>query len=274
MTAETVAPGLWLIGIGPGNLEQMTILAKDVAKNCYRLYLEGYTAILPEEEEEKLKDLLGPWEKIMRDAVEMPVELLMEAKTKPIGLLVVGDPMQATTHIDLEAHCEERGINFHIVPGISATSLAVSLSGMQSYRFGRQITLPYSYRNYLPISPLETYIKNHDFGLHTLVLLDLDPTGMGIDKPTPMQPYQAVSLVEKMVDKYKEDIGEHALFEKPVILWNAILMSDLGGAAQQVCSGTLGELSAIDTGKIHTFILTAEFSGMEEEAFNRRRRLA
>ena len=85
----------------------------------------------------------------MRPEVEKPSEILELARNSPVALLVVGDPMQATTHIDLEAHCDEQSIEFSVIPGLSATSLAVSLSGLQSYRFGRQVTLPFAYGDYL-----------------------------------------------------------------------------------------------------------------------------
>ena len=274
MTADDAPPGLWLIGLGPGNLDQMTVLARKSAKSCSKLYLEGYTAVLPENEESRLKTLIGPWERIMREEIEIPKKILQEAKTMAVGILVVGDPMQATTHIDLESYCEAENIEFHLIPGISATSLAVSLSGMQSYRFGRQITLPYSFGDYLPTSPLEIYLKNYDFGLHTLMLLDLDPTGMGLEKPKPMQPKEVLVLLEKIVMKYIESNDFNALLNTSVKDWRGILLSDLGGTDQQIFAGTLGELSKIETGEIHSFILPAKFTGMEEEAFNRRRLLA
>ena len=85
----------------------------------------------------------------MRPEVEKPSEILELARNSPVALLVVGDPMQATTHIDLESHCDEQSIEFSVIPGLSATSLAVSLSGLQSYRFGRQVTLPFAYGDYL-----------------------------------------------------------------------------------------------------------------------------
>ena len=143
-------------------------------RQCSHRFLEGYTAILPPDQEERLESFVGNWERIMRPQVEDPRELVKLAKDVPVALLIVGDPMQATTHVDLEARCEELDINFNVVPGITATSLAVSLSGLQSYRFGRQVTIPYSYGNYLPSSPLEMIYRNYDNNLHTLVLLDLD----------------------------------------------------------------------------------------------------
>ena len=51
MTTDDVAPGLWLIGIGPGDLGHMTERAKRVAKGCSKRYLEGYTAVLPRDQE-------------------------------------------------------------------------------------------------------------------------------------------------------------------------------------------------------------------------------
>ncbi|GIT41560.1 MAG: hypothetical protein Ct9H300mP10_05700 [Methanobacteriota archaeon] len=43
MTDEEVAPGLWLIGIGPGDLDHMTERARSVARGCSKRFLEGYT---------------------------------------------------------------------------------------------------------------------------------------------------------------------------------------------------------------------------------------
>ena len=136
MTDDGVASGLWLIGIGPGDLDHITERAKRVAKGCSKRYLEGYTAILPPIEEKRLEAVVGPWERLMRDRVESPENMLDEARVSSVALLVVGDPMQATTHIDLEERCAEEGIGFHVIPGLTATALAVSLSGLQSYRFG------------------------------------------------------------------------------------------------------------------------------------------
>ena len=123
----------------------MTERAKSIAKSCSKRYLEGYTAVLPKDQEDLLEVEVGAWERLMRPSVEDPENLLEEAREKSVALLVVGDPMQATTHIDLEARCMEGDVSFEVVPGMSATSLAVSLSGLQSYKFGRQVTLPYPY---------------------------------------------------------------------------------------------------------------------------------
>ena len=264
MTDDGVASGLWLIGIGPGDLDHITERAKRVAKGCSKRYLEGYTAILPPIEEKRLEAVVGPWERLMRDGVESPENMLDEARVGSVALLVVGDPMQATTHIDLEERCAEEGIGFHVIPGLTATALAVSLSGLQSYRFGRQVTIPFSDGEYLPTSPFEMICKNKEAGMHTLALLDLDPTGMGLEQPRPMTPREAVDHLSRMNERSEE-------FDQLVEDWRGLLLSDLGTEEERVVSGKMRSLSQIEGGHIHALIIAAEFSGMEAEAFERRR---
>jgi len=264
MTDDGVASGLWLIGIGPGDLDHITERAKRVAKGCSKRYLEGYTAILPPIEEKRLEAVVGPWERLMRDGVESPENMLDEARVGSVALLVVGDPMQATTHIDLEERCAEEGIGFNVIPGLTATALAVSLSGLQSYRFGRQVTIPFSDGEYLPTSPFEMICKNKEAGMHTLALLDLDPTGMGLEQPRPMTPREAVDHLIRMNERSEE-------FDQLVEDWRGLLLSDLGTEEERVVSGKMRSLSQIEGGHIHALIIAAEFSGMEAEAFERRR---
>ena len=264
MTEDGVAPGLWLIGIGPGDLDHITERARRVARGCSKRYLEGYTAILPPGEEERLESVVGPWERLMRDRVEAPESMLEEARGNPVALLVVGDPMQATTHIDLEERCASEGIGFHVIPGLTATALAVSLSGLQSYRFGRQVTIPFADGDYLPTSPFEMICRNKESGMHTLALLDLDPTGMGIEQPRPMTPREAVNHLVRMNERSE-------VFDVSVEDWDGLLLSDLGTEEERVASGSMRSLSEVEGGHIHALIVAAEFSGMEEEAFERRR---
>ena len=272
MTDGGLPPGLWLIGLGPGDLGLMTADAIEHARACDFRFLEGYTATLPGDQEGQLESLVGEWKKAMRPMVEDPTDILSLANENSVALLVVGDPMQATTHVDLESHCAEQGIDFSVIPGLSATSLAVSLSGLQSYRFGRQVTLPFAYGEYLPTSPLEMIDSNYNNNLHTLVLLDLDPTGMGVETPQPMQPKQAVEILEAMFEKLIErEGGVRESMTTAITNWDAILLSDLGTSEQRVVSGDLEDIAKLADGRIHCLILPAEFTGLEREAYERRR---
>ena len=56
--------------------------------------------------------------------------------------------------------------------------------------------------------------------------------------------------------------------------WDAVLLSDLGTSDQRVVSGDLEDIAKLTGGQIHCLILPAEFSGLEREAYERRRRQA
>ena len=115
--------GFALVGMGPGKVESMTMEAVEVAKNAdVRLY-EAYTALWPEDELSKLEELIGPIERIMRPAIERPEDLFEQAKSQCIAILVVGDPMQATTHIDFQLRAQKAGLPVRVIHGISVTTL-------------------------------------------------------------------------------------------------------------------------------------------------------
>ena len=151
--------GLWLVGIGPGNPDLLTLEAVEAISNCKTIFMEGYTAHLSEEYLEEFQTKFGKWQILMRGAIENPDELLDLANKESVALLVIGDVLQATTHIDLILRCEKLQIPTHIIHGISITTL-IGEVGLQAYRFGRQTTIPYSYKSYLPTSPLEIILAN------------------------------------------------------------------------------------------------------------------
>jgi diphthamide biosynthesis methyltransferase len=70
------------------------------------------------------------------------------------------------------------------------------------------------------------------------------------------------------MSQYSEDDSAD---EEAIREWPGMLLSDLGTEEERVVSGALDELSQIDTGYVHAFILPSGFSGMEEAAFERRR---
>ncbi len=184
--------GLLLIGMGPGRLGAMTIEARNAAKSAdFRRY-EAYTALWPENELQSLENDIGPIEKVMRPEVENPAEILELAKQSLVALLVVGDPLQATTHVDLQLQAMESGVECIVFHGISITTLVTGSIGLSNYRFGRQTTITYPYGGWVATSPLEVIAVNLLQNQHTLALLDLDPTGAGTGQQVPMQPADAV----------------------------------------------------------------------------------
>ena len=251
--------GLWLIGVGPGNIGLMSLDAIEAVKRCDYRFLEGYTALLPTEQEEELEKLVGDYKKIMRPDVENPEDLLELAKEGAVALMVVGDPLQATTHIDLQLRAAEANIGCHVIHGISITTIVTGVVGLQSYRFGRQVTLTYPYGDYLATSPFELILENLERNLHTLVLLDLDPSGMGEGVQQPMSPMGAVEVLRLSAKKLKYDIGD----------WNIVLCSDMGTGSQRINYGTLDYISEIEYGDIHCIVIPGRLDDLEQEALAR-----
>lgn len=251
--------GLWLIGLGPGDLQQMTVAAFNAARDADHRFLEGYTALLPPDELEKMDALIGSWELRMRSAVENPDDLLSLARTSKVALLVVGDPLQATTHVDLQIRCADSSIPCHIEHGISITTIVTGAVGLQSYRFGRQCTFAYPYGDYLPTSPLEIILANRERDLHTLALLDLDPSGMGEGQQEPMSPEVSIDVLRKMANKLEVDVED----------WTVVLCSDMGTKDAAVSVGTPAQISEKEGGRIHCLLIPANLHDVEATALAR-----
>lgn len=263
--------GFALIGIGPGRVESMTLEAIEVAKEAdIRLY-EAYTALWPEEELLKLEAMIGPIERIMRPSVERPEMLFKQAQSQSIAILVVGDPMQATTHIDFQLRAEKAGIPVRVIHGISVTTLVPGSTGLSDYKFGRSTTLTYPYGDWIVTSPLEVMLRNKEQGLHTLVLFDLDPTGAGTGDQRPMKPEDALISIELMANKLNISETNDSVQEQLVSLLDSkiVLCSDLGTNHASMRTTTIEQLSDVVGGRLNCMVFLASMSEMELEAINR-----
>ena len=203
--------GLLLIGMGPGTVAGMTLEAVQAAKQATHRRYEAYTALWPESELDLLEQRIGSIQRVMRPEVEQPDELFALAKNSLVALLVVGDPLQATTHVDLQLQALEHDIECRVFHGVSITTIVTGAVGLSNYRFGRQTTLTYPYGGWIATSPLEMIAVNKARGLHSLVLFDLDPTGQGTGEQRPMKPRDAKHSFELMWNKLDEHLNQ---FEK------------------------------------------------------------
>jgi len=278
-----MAAGLILIGMGPGGINGMTRAAINAAKNAdYRRY-EAYTALWSKDALEGLEAEIGDIQKVMRPEVEDPVELLELAKNSTVALLIVGDPLQATTHVDLQLQAVEAGVRCSVIHGISITGLVTGAVGLSNYRFGRQTTLTYPYGGWVATSPLEVIAINRYQGLHTLALLDLDPTGEGVGGQIPMQPADAANAITMMSDKLSsaiEEMRDESVMERmrieacKEICQNiselmVVLCSDMGTPEQNITFCKLNDLSSAATGRLHSLVIPAKPGDVEEMALMR-----
>ncbi|XP_074044389.1 diphthine methyl ester synthase isoform X3 [Macrotis lagotis] len=162
---------LYLVGLGLGDAEDITVKGLEIVKKCSRVYLESYTSMLTVEKE-RLEQFYGrPLITADRQVVEQEVEeILKDADVNDIAFLVVGDPFGATTHSDLILRAVKMGIPYRIVHNASILS-AVGCCGLQLYNFGEVASIVFWTRTWKPESFFDRVKTNRQNGLHTLCLL-------------------------------------------------------------------------------------------------------
>ncbi len=161
---------LYLIGLGLQDEKDLSLRALEVAKSC-ECYCELYTSIW-KGSLSKLENLIGKKVKQLkrRDLEENLQILLKKAKRENIAIFVPGDPLVATTHINLILEAKKEKVKTRVIHNASIYS-AIGETGLQIYKFGKSATVPLTGK----LSNVKNTIKNNKkFGLHTLLLLDLD----------------------------------------------------------------------------------------------------
>lgn len=164
---------LYLIGLGLGDEKDITIKGLEIVKQCDFIYLENYTSKL----NCKIEDLEKLYNKKIiladRNLIENKAEtILNNAKNKDVALLIIGDPFGATTHSDIVQRAEEKNINVKIIHNCSILN-AVGETGLSLYNFGKTTSIPFDNKNIT--SPIKFIKDNQKLGMHTLILLDLNP---------------------------------------------------------------------------------------------------
>jgi diphthine synthase len=280
--------GLLLVGMGLGRLEGMTHEALQAGAAADHRRYEAYTALWPEAELVRLEAQIGAIQRVMRPEVEEPDELLALAKTSLVALLVVGDPLQATTHVDLQLRAMEAGVECRVFHGLSITTLVTGAVGLSNYKFGRQTTFTYPYGGWVATSPLEVVAVNWGQNLHTLALLDLDPTGQGTGDQRPMTPSDAAQAMRLMWQKLRDaDVDEVSLgdgvqgskhgmiaryLQQSIDEVPVVLCSDMGTPDQAMVSTTVGELDQEEGGRLNSLVFPANTGEIEEKALARWKR--
>lgn len=161
---------LYIIGLGLYSEEDLTLKAVEIAKKC-ECYCELYTSIW-QGSIKNLENLIGKEIKILkRKDLEEGQEIFLEnVKKRDVALFVPGDPLVATTHINLVYEAKRKRISVKIIHNASIFS-AVGETGLQIYKFGKTATVPLNGR----LENVKTTLRNNKkLGLHTLLLLDID----------------------------------------------------------------------------------------------------
>ena len=242
---------LYFIGLGLNSEKDITINGLEAVKKCDLIYLEDYTSIL-NCTKEPLEKFYG--KKIIsarRSLVESDEnEIIENAKAKNVAFLVAGDPLAATTHIDLFLRAKKEGIRCRIIHNASIIS-AVGATGLQVYKFGKTTSIPLQNENVE--TPYDVLKDNLSLGLHTLFLLDLNPEE---------EKFLTINDAIRYLLKAELKKNEKIFTDKTICIGCA----RIGSENQVIKAGTAKDLLKHNFGKpAHCLIVPGKLHFMEEE---------
>jgi len=248
---------LVFVGLGLFDEKDMSLRGFEEIKNADTVFAEFYTSLMPKLSVRRLEELVGKKVKVVSRQIleeESGQQLLEEAKKRKVVFLVPGDPLMATTHVDLRIRAEKMGIKTRIIHGASVISAAIGLSGLQNYKFGKSVTITFPQGDTVSETPYKTILENQVMGLHTLCLLD-----MKAEEKRYMTIKEALRLL-LTVEKAKR---------KHVVTLNTLVVgiARAGSTKPIVNACGLGELMDYDFGAPpHTLIFPSKLHFMEAEA--------
>src|SRR6266571_602164 len=165
---------LTFIGLGLNDEKGITLEGLEEARRADSAYGEFYTNIMPNLDLKRLEKEIGKKVEVLSRSQledEGGEKLLRAASRERVAFLVPGDPLIATTHVSLRLSLAKMAIPSRVIHAPSIVSAVCGATGLQSYKFGKSITVPRDQP--LPKSVLDTISDNSDRGLHTLILLDV-----------------------------------------------------------------------------------------------------
>lgn len=240
---------LTFVGLGLYDLRDISVKGLECIRNADVVYLESYTSRLLGCTLIQMQESYGKEIHVLsRHDVEVyPDPLLIRAIDEEVVLLVGGDPMVSTTHIDLRIRAHQKGIRTRMIHGSSIATAVCGLTGLQNYRFGKSCSLPFPHGSWFPMTPINVIAENTGRDLHTLVYLDIqDDRCMSIP--------EAVVLLEEMAGRTGAAIPVYvgvarAGSECPVVR---------AGDARKICSTDFGP-------PLHILAIPASLHVMERE---------
>ena len=246
---------LTFIGLGLHDEEGISLRGKKEIEKADKIYAEFYTSKLYTFDEEKLKETFGkPVIVLNRQQTEENKILMQQAKDHHVVFLTCGDPMVATTHVELRMQAIQNNIKTRIIHSASITSAAPGILGLQNYKFGRTTTLAYPEGDYFPTSPYDLINNNKKMGLHTLILLDIQA-----DRNRYMTANEALKLLLLMEESRKEDL----ITEETIVC----VVARAGSSDVIARADTIKNLLKEDFGPpLHTLVLPGNLNFMEIEA--------
>ncbi len=230
----------------------MSVRALETLRGCDEIFAEFYTSRLIDSSAQDLEEYLGrEITVLLRKEVEEGDVVIALSKNKRVAFLTAGDPMAATTHVDLRLRAEEEGIETSLIHGISIFTAAASAFGLQPYKFGRTVTVPFPEPGFHPASPYDHILENKQRGLHTLVLLDIKEEE---------QRYMTASQAVQWLCDSERNLRKGLMSAATLVCAAA----RLGSPAEKLAAGFPKTIMSLDLGPpLHSLIIPGRLHFME-----------
>jgi diphthine synthase len=252
---------LTFIGLGLYDEQSITCEGRSALREADRVFAEFYTSQLlgaSVEDLEAAHDI--DIEVRDRAGVEQdPEPILSAAESEAVVFLTAGDTMISTTHSDLRIRAEEREIETHVIHGITAETAASGLTGLQNYRFGKAVTLPFPFvhgAGDVPPSVIDSIEANQERGLHTLVYLDIKVDyHKRRNGPEEQDPYMTASYAAELLA---------AEWDSDTL---AVVVARAGSPEPLVAADRLSRLAAREFGEpLHMLVIPGDLHHVEADA--------
>ena len=224
-------------------------------RNCDEIFAEFYTSKLNDAQPKDLEAFIGKKLTILKRAdVEEKNIIVSAARTKKVAFIAAGDPMSATTHLDLRLRAMKENIHTDVINGVSIFTACAAALGLQPYKFGRTVTIPFPEPNFLPSSPYENILENFSRGLHTLILLDIKQEE---DR------YMTAPMAMRWLMDAEERLGKGLINERSLFCAAA----RVGSERQALFAGYPDEVAQVDLGPpLHCLVMPGRLHFLEAQA--------
>ncbi|XP_065321309.1 diphthine methyl ester synthase-like [Gordionus sp. m RMFG-2023] len=266
---------LYLIGLGLSGVDDITIKSYEIIKDCDKIYMDIYTSILIGTDKKTLELYYEkPINYLNRELLEESDDLIKEALSLKICLLIIGDPLSATTHSEIILRCIDNNVKYKVLHNSSIIT-AVGDCGLQIYKFGEIVSIVAWDEFCKPASFYDKIIANMKRGLHTLCLLDIKIQEKSIEniiknRPIYEPPYfltinKAIyQLLEISKSKLKED-PDNALIN---LSTKGFGLARMGNDNQKIVSGKMEELLNFQFGlPLHSLVIVGELHDVEQKFY-------
>ncbi len=161
----------YLIGTGM-NKNSISADALEILKTCDKIYLENYTVNFPYSTRELEETYNLKIQELDRQKVE-DESILKKAKNTDVALLVYGDALSATTHMQLILEAKKQKIPYRIFHNASILT-TIAETGLSLYKFGKTASMPnWAEHTNKPTSFIDYVKENQSINAHTLILTDI-----------------------------------------------------------------------------------------------------